>query len=589
MDFDVISIKIALAQINTSVGDLSANYQKITAFCKQAVNLKADLLIVPELALCGYPIEDILLSPSFQQQITYYRQLLLEFSKSTDVALLIGLPVIDTGKIYNAACLMHKGSVIVENYKSELPNYQVFDEKRIFSQGQLPRLAYVKGVPCGIMICEEMWLPDAAKHLQNQGAQLLLAINASPYDAGLQLPAISAEQIPDKITWRHQIAQKRIQETGLPLIYLNQVGAQDDLIFDGSSFIMDAGGNVLWQGQSFVEELALVEYVVESSKFVIKSPVLLPKMEHALTISGQKIQNNFILNSNLDLQALYQAIMLGLSDYLTKNNLNNVVIGLSGGIDSALTAAIAVDALGADRVVVVMMPSPYTAQQSLDDAYAIAKLLGIKLHHIPINGLMQQYQESLAPIFQGYKNDTTEENIQSRIRGALLMAISNKFSPLVLNTGNKSEIAVGYSTLYGDSCGAYAPLKDIYKTTVFALSQWRNVIVPPNGKGPKGIVIPEQVIQRPPTAELRPNQKDEDSLPPYITLDRILQGLIEEDVTKKMLAHAGFSSDLVQKIWLMVCRAEYKRRQNPPGPRVSPKAFARERRYPITHGWLKRE
>lgn len=578
------SIRLALAQMNSSVGDIAGNYRRILSFYREAVDMQADMLVLPELALVGYPVDDLILSQAFLEETNYYLQQLQQQTALSKTAILLGTPLREEGHIYNAYCLLDKGQRAATHYKWDLPNYQVFDEKRTFTAGKLPSILSFQGFHLGVMICEEMWSTAAAKQLQQQGAHFLLVINASPYDAGLQLPPISKQplsQLPDKMQRRQQIAASLAKENALPLLYLNQVGGQDDLIFDGSSFILDNKGQVVNKSLSFQEQLMVVEWGMGQPSFRLINPSTSHPKYPAWAPES--------LHPHLQLQNIYQASVLGLRDYCGKNQAKGVILGLSGGIDSALTAAIAVDALGAEQVRGVMMPSPYTAQQSLEDAATCAKLLGIPLDQLPIQGLMEKYSEILADLFQGTQPGLTEENLQSRIRGTLLMAVSNKFSPLVLSTGNKSEMAVGYATLYGDTCGAYAPLKDIYKTTIFALASWRNLAKPAIAKGPNGPIMPESVLKRPPTAELRFNQKDEDSLPPYSILDRILQGLIEEDLGIAEIVAGGYPQPLVLEIWALLCRAEYKRRQTPPGPRISPRAFARERRYPITHGWVKRK
>ena len=579
-----VSIRFALAQMNSAVGDIAGNYQRILSFYGEAVAMQADMLVLPELALVGYPADDMILSQSFLGEAAYYLQQLQQQTAGAKTAILLGVPLMEQGHIYNACCLLDQGQRVATHYKSDLPNYQVFDEKRLFTAGKLPNIISFRGIDLGVMICEEMWTDSAAKQLRQQGAHLLLVINSSPYDAGLQLSPLSTQPnslLPDKMHRRQQVAAGLAKENGLPLLYVNQVGGQDDLVFDGSSFLLDQRGQMVSQALAFQEQLIGVDWAVGQSSFrLVGQPAYHP------TYPGLSHKS---LHPALQLGHVYQAAVLGLRDYIGKNKAKEVVLGLSGGIDSALTAAIAVDALGSRQVRGVMMPSPYTSQQSLEDAATTAKLLGIRLDQLPIHGLMEKYRETLASLFSGTKPSLAEENLQSRIRGTLLMAVSNKLSPLVLATGNKSEMAVGYATLYGDTCGAYAPLKDIYKTTIFALAEWRNQVKPAIAKGPAGLIMPERVLKRPPTAELRFDQKDEDSLPPYPILDRILQGLVEEDLGIAEIVAGGYQRPLVEEIWSLLGRAEYKRHQTPPGPRVSPRAFARERRYPITQGWIKRK
>jgi NAD+ synthase len=447
---------------------------------------------------------------------------------------------------------MDGGAITARRAKHELPNYGVFDDKRVFDPGPAPGPVVFRGTRIGLMICEDWWFPAVSETLSETGAEMLLSINGSPYES----------QKPGR---RVMLAVPRVVETGLPFVFLNQVCGQDELVFDGASFVLNADRSLAVQMPAFSQALTVTEWRRVNGQLVC-TPQPLPD-------EAEPLEEN------------YRALMLGLRDYVEKNRFPGIILGLSGGIDSALSAAIAVDALGAERVRAVMLPSPYTSQDSLDDAAACAEMLGITYDSVSISGAMGAFAQALGPLFAGTTPDSTEENIQSRARGLVLMALSNKFGHMVLTTGNKSEMSVGYATLYGDMCGGYSVLKDVYKTRVFALSRWRNAVRPPDGQGPPGQVMPERVITKPPSAELKPDQTDQDSLPPYDVLDGILAGLVEGERSVSDLVGQGFDRETVVRVWKMLDRAEYKRRQAPPGVKISVRAFGRDRRYPITNGF----
>ncbi len=543
---------IAIAQINPTVGDVAGNIARLRAARAEAARLGADLVVAPELSVAGYPPEDLVLKPAFVAACqAAVRDLAQETASGP--ALIVGSPWMQDGKRYNAAALLEGGRIAALRFKYDLPNYGVFDEKRVFAAGPAPGPIAFRGVRLGLMICEDMWSPDATEALQESGAELLLVINGSPFES-------------DKRDERLSLAVKRVKESGLPLLYVNQMSGQDELVFEGGSFAIDAECRLRLQAPDWREAvLPTVWRRGADERWTIESgPMTRPSEGH---------------------EATYQAMVLGLRDYVRKNRFPGVVIGLSGGIDSALTAAIAADALGADKVHCVMMPSPYTSRESLEDAAEVARLLGVELRDIGIEPAMQAFKAMLAPSFDALAPDTTEENIQSRARGITLMALSNKFGWMVLSTGNKSEMSVGYATLYGDMCGGYNVLKDAYKMTVFALARWRNQARPDGLLGPAGRVIPERVITKPPSAELKPNQKDEDSLPPYPVLDGILECLIEHEMTVADIVARGHDEATVRAVWRMLDRAEYKRRQAPPGVKLTRRAFGRDRRYPITNAF----
>ncbi|MBC8268874.1 MAG: NAD+ synthase [Rhodospirillaceae bacterium] len=544
------TLNIALAQLNPTVGDLEGNLELVRTARAQAGS--ADLLVTGELVLSGYPPEDLVLKPSFQEALEQRVHALAKETAGAGPAVLLGTPWRQDGRLYNAVLLIENGKISAARFKHELPNYGVFDEKRVFEVADRQQPISFGGVQLGVMICEDMWFEAVTGTLAKAGAELLIVLNGSPFDI-------------EKKTTRFDFARARITQSSLPLVYVNLVGGQDELVFDGDSFIMDRGGDVVVRANSWETDVIETLWRKEAEGWICEAQ---KKVEHP----G-------------DLEQIYRAICLGLRDYVNKNGFPGILIGLSGGIDSALSAAVAVDAIGAERVHCVMMPSPYTSQESLDDAAEIASLLGCRLDSISIEPAMAAFETMLEPSFKGTNPDITEENLQARARGVSLMALSNKFGNMVLSTGNKSEMSVGYATLYGDMCGGYSVLKDIYKTTVFALSEWRNKNVPANGLGPTGPVMGGRVISKPPSAELKPDQKDEDSLPPYDQLDDILHGLIEAELSADEIAGRGHDPATVDRVWRMLDRAEYKRRQAPPGVKISSRAFGRDRRYPITNGF----
>ena len=541
-------MKIALAQIQSVVGDVAANVVRIRAARAEAAAAGADLVVTPEFSVGGYPPEDLVRKPAF---VALCEAAIADLAADTadgGPALIVGGPWQDGALLYNAAYVLDGGAVLARRAKHELPNYGVFDEKRVFDPGPCPGPVVVRGVRLGLMVCEDFWLPAVSETLAETGAELLLSINGSPFE-------------DNKHQNRVALGVARVVETGLPFVFVGLVGGQDELVFDGASFALNADRTLALQMPSFEERVTLLDW--QDGRFVAQP---LPPAQDRLEL-------------------IYRCLMTGLRDYVGKNGFPGVLLGLSGGIDSALSAAVAVDALGPSRVRTVMLPSPYTGSDSLADAAECARLLGIRCDMVAITPAMDAVDEVLAPLFQGRVPDVTEENIQSRTRGLLLMAMSNKFGDMVLTTGNKSEMSVGYATLYGDMCGGYSVLKDLYKTTVFALCRWRNAHVPPGALGPAGPVMPERVITKPPSAELKPGQTDQDSLPPYDELDAILLGLVEGEQSVDTLVAGGHDRATVLRVWKMLDRAEYKRRQAPPGVKISRRAFGRDRRYPITNGF----
>jgi NAD+ synthase len=547
------ALTIALAQINPTVGDVAGNVAKIRAFRARAAAAGADLVVFPELCVAGYQPEDLVLKPAFHDSCRAAVDGLAADTAAGGPAMVVGAPVAEDGKVFNAALLLDGGRVVARRDKRDLPNYGVFDDKRVFAAGRPQGPVAFRGLRLGLMVCEDMWTGEVVEDLAESGAELLLVINGSPYES-------------DKLEQRVDLAAARVGEAGLPLIYVNQVGGQDEVVFDGASFALDAGGAVVARAASFAEDLAITRWTRGSDGRWACAPASL-----AATPVGEA--------------AVYAALVLGLGDYVEKNRFPGVILGLSGGIDSALTAAIAVDALGPGRVRAVMMPSPYTSRDSLEDAAAVARALGIVCDTISIEPAMAAFGAMLAERFKGTNADITEENVQSRCRGLTLMALSNKFGAMVVSTGNKSEMSVGYATLYGDMCGGYAVLKDVYKTAVFRLARWRNADRPAGAKGPAGRVMPERVITKPPTAELRPDQTDEASLGPYAELDDILRCLVEGEMRVEEIVARGHDRAYVHRVWRMLDLAEYKRRQAPPGVKITRRAFGRDRRYPITNGF----
>jgi len=542
-------LAIAIAQLDPTVGDIAQNIRKLRDAHAEAARQGGDLVVATELAVSGYQPEDLVLKPAFVRACEAAVQDLAAITRNGP-GMIVGSPWGRDGKVYNAAVLLEGGRVASMRFKHELPNYGVFDEKRVFTAGPAPGPMAFRGVRLGVMVCEDMWFPDVAETLQESGAELLIVINGSPFET-------------DKRDQRLSLAVERIKETGLPLLYVNQVCGQDEVVYDGASFALDAEYGLKAQAPDWREAVVTTHWRRAGARWTIDPGVIVPPSE--------------------GLEAVYHALVLGLKDYVEKNRFPGVVLGLSGGIDSALTAAIAVDALGPDKVHAVMMPSPYTSRESLEDAEAVAKLLGIDYRSISIEPAMAAFGAMLKDSFSGRQSDITEENIQSRARGITLMALSNKFGWMVVSTGNKSEMSVGYATLYGDMCGGYAVLKDVYKMTVFALSKLRNQARPAGLRGPEGRVMPERVIEKPPSAELKPNQRDEDSLPPYAVLDDILECLVEHEMPVDAIVSRGHDEATVRRVWQMLDRAEYKRRQAPPGVKITRRAFGRDRRYPITN------
>ena len=549
-------LTIALAQLDPVVGDIPGNIEKIRAAHRKAAAAGADLVVYSELVTSGYPPEDLVLKPAFQDELeAAVRDLAADTAADmpdSATAMLISTPWRNDGKLYNSALLLDGGEIQAVRHKYDLPNYGVFDEKRIFTPGPLPGPINFRGVRLGALTCEDMWTAEVTECLEETGAELLVVPNSSPFES-------------DKLDQRMNLAVARVSETGLPLIYVNQVGGQDELVFDGGSFVLNADHSLAAQLPMFVEDLVLTRWRRGDE--------------------GWRCEQGERQAPDDGLSATYRAMTLGLRDYVNKNRFPGVVLGLSGGIDSALTAAVAVDALGADRVWCVMLPSRYTGQESLEDAAQCAALLGTRLDDVSIAPAVAAFDEMLSTVFADREPDITEENIQSRARGMALMAISNKFGHMVLTTGNKSEMSVGYATIYGDMAGGYSVLKDVYKTAVFELSRWRNQQKPADALGPDGRVIPERIITKPPSAELRPEQKDEDSLPPYDALDDILECLVEKEMAFEEIVARGHATNVVKRIEHLLYVAEYKRRQAPPGVKITSKNFGRDRRYPITNGF----
>ncbi len=554
------ALKIALAQCNPTMGDIAGNLALLRKARAEAAAQGAHLVVASEMVITGYPTEDLVLKPMFLDAAEAAVKALAADTADGGPGMIIGGPWRQDpaarpplfGKVFNTAYVLDGGAVTTHRSKHDLPNYGVFDEKRVFGAGPLPGPVNFRGVRLGVMICEDMWKPDVAECLEESGAEILIVINGSPYEL-------------DKTEERIQLAVQRVTETGLPLIYVNQVGGQDELVFDGASFALNADRGLAAQLPAFEESLEVLEWRRGETGWS--------------AVPGRRIA------PDSHFEAIYRALILGLRDYVNKNRFPGVILGLSGGIDSALSAAVAVDALGPKRVHSVMMPSPYTSQESLDDAAEAARLMGIAIDTVSIEPAMQAFDGMLQPLFNGRTADTTEENIQARSRGLTLMAISNKLGYMVLSTGNKSEVSVGYATLYGDMVGGFNVMKDLYKTMVFDLARWRNQVLPPGALGQAGRVIPERIITKPPSAELKPDQKDEDSLPPYAVLDDILKGLIEGEESVDALVARGHDRALVNRVWHMLELAEYKRRQACPGVKITRRAFGKDRRYPITNAF----
>ena len=530
-------IKIALAQLNFAVADIKANTAKIIAAAEQAKQQQADVILFPELCVTAYPPEDLLLRDDFLQQA---QKAVDDIRRQVHgIAVVIGYPQVHGKRRYNAAVVLQNGELVAEYHKQVLPNYGVFDEHRYFNVGHQTSLFEIKGYKLALTICEDIWINGIIAKNRDAGADIILSLNASPFHAG-------------KMHEREDVICSQVEEAGIPLVYVNQIGGQDELVFDGASFVANSKGEIVFRAAEFEEQLSVVNFVDKHPQLNSVSPLYQPVVSE------------------------YKALVLGIKDYVRKNGFPGAILGLSGGIDSALVLALAVDALGSDNVEVVLMPSRYTQDMSNEDAILEAKALGVKHHIIPIEPAVSAFGEMLAPLFAGSAKDTTEENIQARCRGILLMALSNKQGKLLLTTGNKSEMSVGYSTLYGDMAGGFAPLKDVAKLMAYKLAEYRNTISP---------VIPERVITRPPSAELAPDQKDEDSLPPYAMLDPILALYIEQDKSAEDIVALGYPVEAVKRAITLVDRNEYKRRQSPPGIRITPRAFGRDRRYPISSAY----
>ena len=537
------TLKIALAQVHASIGDAAHNADTVRKSRAQAAKEGADLLLMPELHMAGYPPEDLVLNPAFQAQCrAEVEQLAVESVNGPSI--LVGTPWVEGGKLYNAVAFLLGGKIEVLRFKHDLPNYGVFDEKRVFTPGPLPAPLQLHGLTLGVPICEDIWQDNnVTEKLRDEGAEILLAPNGSPFSAG-------------KPEHRREVVQARVKATRLPLIFLNRYGGQDELVFDGDSFGMHADGSPAFQFPQFEEKLAVLTWTQQGKTWICEN--------------GPRAQALGLPES------LYKACVLGLHDYVRGNNFEGVVLGLSGGIDSALVASICVDALGARQVRAVMLPSRYTSNASLEDAAQCAKNLGIAYETISIEPAFKAALETLRLTFGGKPADVTEENLQSRLRGTMLMALSNKFGAMLVTTGNKSEMSVGYATLYGDMNGGFNPIKDLYKTQVFELARWKNARME---------VIPERIIAKAPSAELRPNQTDQDSLPPYPILDAILKRLIEDNAPVSEVVREGYDIGTVKRVENLLALAEYKRRQAPPGVKLSSRNFGRDRRYPITHGF----
>ena len=544
-------LKIALAQLNPLVGDVSGNIEKLISI-RSNLNNDIDILVAPELYVSGYPIDDLVLREDFLNLVESEINKLVQCTKDNKSAIIVGAPRKDNNHIKNSVFVIENGNIVSIKDKYELPNTGVFDEQRIFKQGSLEDCVIIKGIKFGLPICEDIWEKTVLEKLSKSGAEIIIAINASPFTVS-------------KYEERENIATLRVNETKLPIVYLNRTGGQDELIFDGSSFALNHDGKKFYSSSEFKEETVEINFQKSNGKW---------------------LGHGNLNNSSSPSERLYKALVLGLRDYVNNNKFPGVVLGLSGGVDSALVAALATDAFGPDLVQAIMLPSPFTGDESLNDAKEAAELLNINCSNLKISDAMKIIENILGD-FKGpsFEPGITEENIQSRLRGLLLMALSNRYGYMVLATGNKSEYAVGYSTLYGDMCGGYAPIKDVWKTDVFKLCNWRNENYSDLFKGPKGKVIPTNIINKAPTAELRDNQKDTDSLPEYNILDEILKGLVEDEISVEKIVSKGFDRKVVEKTAQLLARSEYKRFQAAPGPKVTNKAFGRDRRFPLTSGF----
>jgi len=549
--FGSSSVSVALAQLNPHLGDVSANCQKLLQMRERAAAKGADIILTPEMFLAGYPADDLVLRADFMDRIEAAISRLAKATADGGPAIIVGAPCRDKDVLYNSAFILDGGKIVARRDKVNLPNYGVFDDKRHFTPGQLQGPVLLRGMRLGIAVCEDIWFPDLCEMLGETGAEIILSLNASPFENA-------------KTDMRMMHAVSRMTETGLPFVYVNMVGGQDELVFDGSSFALNLGGKIASQMPSFSEGLSLLEVRSQSGICHLTGQISRPAAAE---------------------EDVWRALTLGVRDYVEKNGFPGVILGLSGGVDSAIVAVLAVDALGPERVRVVMMPSDYTADISLADAEELADNLGLTLETIALRAGMDAFDSMLQASLEGTEMDVTEENIQSRLRGMILMALSNKFGNMVLATGNKSEYAAGYSTLYGDMCGGFAPIKDVWKTEIFKLCEWRNTALPRGVLGPDGEVIPRRIITRPPSAELRPDQQDTDSLPPYDILDAILIALTEEMADTDTIVSRGYERETVERVSAMLFRTEYKRFQAAPGPKVTPRAFGRDRRLPLTSGF----
>ena len=549
--FGSSSMSVALAQLNPHLGDVSANCQKLLQMRERAAAKGADIILTPEMFLAGYPADDLVLRADFMDRIEAAISRLAKATADGGPAIIVGAPCRDKDVLYNSAFILDGGKIVARRDKVNLPNYGVFDDKRHFTPGQLQGPVLLRGMRLGIAVCEDIWFPDLCEMLGETGAEIILSLNASPFENA-------------KTDMRMMHAVSRMTETGLPFVYVNMVGGQDELVFDGSSFALNLGGKIASQMPSFSEGLSLLEVRSQSGTCHLTGQISRPAAAE---------------------EDVWRALTLGVRDYVEKNGFPGVILGLSGGVDSAIVAVLAVDALGPERVRVVMMPSDYTADISLADAEELADNLGLTLETIALRAGMDAFDSMLEASLEGTEMDVTEENIQSRLRGMILMALSNKFGNMVLATGNKSEYAAGYSTLYGDMCGGFAPIKDVWKTEIFKLCEWRNTALPRGVLGPDGEVIPRRIITRPPSAELRPDQQDTDSLPPYDILDAILIALTEEMADTDTIVSRGYERETVERVSAMLFRTEYKRFQAAPGPKVTPRAFGRDRRLPLTSGF----
>lgn len=539
-------MKLLIVQANPVVGRIEENADRLREARSEASRAGIDVVVASELFMTGYPPEDLVLKQAFVARAQQVAQMLAEETQDGGPALIFGTPWREEGNLYNSVVVADGGAYDVR-HKVHLPNYAVFDEKRLFTAGPMPDPVGLRGRMIGVPICEDLWFGDVCETLTARGAEIFISPNGSPFEIGKQQQRLI-------------YARKRCRENRRPLVYANQVGGQDELVFDGRSFVMNANGQLVWAGAPWAEDRGLLDLDVGFA-------------------------DGFADPESGDMFDMYMACVIGLRDYVEKNNFPSVLLGLSGGIDSALCAAMSVDALGPERVHCIMLPSQFTSQSSLDDAAACADLLGVRLDQVSIAALVGEAEQALSPLFADRAADLTEENIQSRMRGLLLMAVSNKFGSMVVTTGNKSEVSVGYATLYGDMNGGYNPIKDIYKTDVFALAEWRNQNHNTLLKGPATAVVPKNILTKAPSAELRPDQKDQDSLPPYEVLDGILRELVERERAFNDIVAQGYSADIVKRVEHLLYVSEYKRRQSAPGPKVGSRNFGRDRRYPITNGF----